>query len=64
MISFGLVSGAEQLKPIKWRVWAGEVERDSGGGGPYQGLEERIGFADLRSKRREFADWVRVIVYA
>ena len=50
--------GAEDLKPISWRVWAGKAERERGGG-PYQGLEERIGFMDIRAKRREFADWVR-----
>ncbi len=51
--------GAEDLKPINWRVWAGKVEKESGGGGPYQGLEERMGFVDIRAKRTEFADWVR-----
>ena len=51
--------GAEELKPISWRVWAGKVERESGGGGPYQGLEERMGFVDIRAKRRDFANWVR-----
>ena len=40
--------GAEELKPIKWRVWGGKVERESGGGGPFQGLEERLGFVDIR----------------
>jgi len=40
--------GAEELKPITWRVWAGKAERESGGGGPFQGLEERLGFVDIR----------------
>ena len=40
--------GAEELKPISWRVWAGQVERQSGGGGPFQGLEDRVGFVDIR----------------
>ena len=53
MICVGLVSGAEELKPITWRVWAGKVERESRGGGPYQGLEERVGFVDI---------WVRVML--
>ena len=48
MICVGLVIGAEELKPITWRVWAGQVERDSGGGGPFQGLEDRLGFMDIR----------------
>lgn len=48
MICVGLVVGAEELKPITWRVWAGNVERESGGGGPFQGLEDRLGFVDIR----------------
>ena len=48
MICVGLVVGAEDLKPITWRVWAGNVERESGGGGPFQGLENRLGFVDIR----------------
>ncbi len=48
MICVGLVVGAEDLKPITWRVWAGKVERESGGGGPFQGLEDRLGFVDIR----------------
>ena len=48
MICVGLVIGAEDLKPITWRVWAVKVERESGGGGPFQGLEDRLGFVDIR----------------
>lgn len=48
LICTGLVLGAEELKPIQWRVWAGKEERESGGGGPFQGLEERVGFMDIR----------------
>ena len=51
-ICIGLVSGAEELKPINWRVWAGKAERESGGGGPYQGLEDRMGFVDIRVSTR------------
>ncbi|KAM0796293.1 DNA mismatch repair protein MSH5 [Usnea florida] len=58
-ICVGLVLGAEELKPISWRVWAGKTERESGGGGPFQGLEDRLGFVDIRKKREDFADWVR-----
>lgn len=47
-ICVGLVLGAEELKPISWRVWAGRAERESGGGGPFQGLEDRLGFVDIR----------------
>lgn len=58
-ICVGLVLGAEELKPISWRVWAGNMERESGGGGPFQGLEDRLGFVDIRKKRKDFADWIR-----
>lgn len=44
----GLVFGAEELKPVTWRVWAGNTDRKSGGGGPFQVLEERLGFMDIR----------------
>ena len=53
----GLVLGAEELKPISWRVWAGRIEREKEvgregkggvGGNPFQGLEERVGFMDIR----------------
>ena len=47
-ICAGLVLGAEELKPISWRLWAGKMERESGGGGPFQGLEDRFGFVDIR----------------
>ena len=47
-ICVGIVSGADQLQPISWRIWAGEQEKRSGEGGPYQGLEDRMGFVDIR----------------
>ena len=40
--------GADELQPISWRVWAGKAERESRGGGPFQVLEERVGFVDIR----------------
>ena len=39
--------GTEELQPIEWRVWAGKVERERKGG-PYAGLEERMGFVNIR----------------
>lgn len=48
MVSIGLVLGAEKLKPITWRDWAGELERDGGARNPYLGLEERYGFWDIQ----------------
>ncbi|RJE19957.1 hypothetical protein PHISCL_07697 [Aspergillus sclerotialis] len=59
IVSLGLVLGAEQLKPISWSVWAGQIEKEGGARNPYRRLEERPGFIDIRAKRKEFADWVR-----
>ncbi|GLI73808.1 hypothetical protein PoHVEF18_002037 [Penicillium ochrochloron] len=59
IVSVGLVLGAEKLKPISWRDWAGEIERNGGARNPYLSLEERHGFWDIRAKRKEFADWIR-----
>ncbi|KAE8355538.1 magnesium transporter [Aspergillus coremiiformis] len=59
MVSVGLVLGAPKLKPISWSQWAGEIEKEGGARNPYRRLEERYGFWDVRSKRKEFADWVR-----
>ena len=47
-ICTGLVLGAEELKPVQWRVWAGKIEREGGDAGPFLGLEERVGFVDIR----------------
>lgn len=69
----GLVSGTPNLRPIQWRVWAGKVEREgepgflrSNGevekdfvGNPFRVLETRPGFIDIRTQRKEFAEWVR-----
>lgn len=48
LVSFGLILGAERLKPISWSAWAGEIEREGGVRNPYRGLEERYGFWDIR----------------
>lgn len=65
----GVVLSSPDLKPIKWNVWAGRLERSKearqikgfgqGGGNPYAALEERPGFLDIRAKRKEFAAWVK-----
>ena len=59
----GVVLGADKLKPISWRVWAGRIEkeeRENGGegnlgkgkgavgGNPFAELEVRSGFMDIR----------------
>lgn len=54
IVSIGLVLGAEKLKPITWRDWAGEIERDGGARNPYLGLEERYGFWDIRVRHDFF----------
>lgn len=48
LVCVGLVLGAEELRPITWKVSAGKADRESGGGGPFQALEERLGFMDIR----------------
>lgn len=48
LLCLGLVLGAEELQSISWRVWARKAERDSGGGGPFEALEDRMGFTDIR----------------
>jgi membrane magnesium transporter 1 len=48
LICFGLVAGADPLKPISWNVWAGNIEKEGGAGNPFKGFEERAGFVDIR----------------
>ncbi|KAK4993820.1 hypothetical protein LTR50_000033 [Elasticomyces elasticus] len=72
ILCFGIVSGSPELRPVEWAEWAGKLEREkqdltdaaAGAGGgmgrnPYRGLDERVGFLDIRGARREFAAWVR-----
>ncbi|PYH44390.1 membrane magnesium transporter family protein [Aspergillus saccharolyticus JOP 1030-1] len=59
IVSVGLVLGTEKLKPISWRDWAGEIEREGNARHPYRRLDERYSFWDVRAKRKEFADWIR-----
>lgn len=67
ILCVGVVLGSPDLQPIQWRVWAGKLEREKaarsneGGlvGNPYKALDERVGFLDIRAKRKEFAEWVR-----
>ncbi|KIW37781.1 uncharacterized protein PV06_09770 [Exophiala oligosperma] len=55
---FGLILGSESLKPVSWSAWAGKVEQD-GEPNPFHGLEERVGFMDIRAQRSEFSSWAR-----
>ena len=56
---FGIVLGAEALKPISWSTWAGNIEKEGG----HESLSGtgRARWDLLTSERRgkEFADWVR-----
>ena len=70
----GLVLSTGSLRPIRWREWAGKIEREGedgfrkdGGtgeverdfvGNPFRFLETRPGFVDIRKQRREFTEWV------
>ncbi|KAG5930015.1 hypothetical protein E4U42_003318 [Claviceps africana] len=72
LICFGLVTGSGKLHPIRWQVWAGKIERlrcaisvDGPGqldkdfrGCPFNMLESRPAFLDIRRERHEFAGWV------
>ncbi|RCI09031.1 hypothetical protein L249_4915 [Ophiocordyceps polyrhachis-furcata BCC 54312] len=69
MLCLGLVLGSQRLRPIKWHVWAGKVEREGAAGfldgsgkvdkeyrgNPFAALESRPGFINIRQQRREFA---------
>jgi hypothetical protein len=48
LVMTGLIFGAEKLRPISWSVWAGEIESKGGSENPFRGLEERVGFLDIR----------------
>lgn len=56
---FGLILGAEPLKPIAWNVWAGNIEKEGGAANPFRAFEERPNYIDIRAKRREFAEWAK-----
>jgi len=53
----GLVLGSDSLKPISWSAWAGKIEKEGGGANPYRGLEERVGFMDIRV-RSCYGKWI------
>ncbi|WPG99669.1 Hypothetical protein R9X50_00248800 [Acrodontium crateriforme] len=68
-LCLGVVLSSPSLKPIQWSAWAGRLERCKearkytefgvGGGNPYENLEERPGFLDIRGANRDFAEWIR-----
>ncbi|PFH54989.1 hypothetical protein XA68_11183 [Ophiocordyceps unilateralis] len=71
ILCFGLVLGSQKLRPIKWHVWAGKIEREGAAGfldgsrkvdkeyrgSPFGVLESRPGFINIRQQRRDFAQW-------
>lgn len=75
VVCLGLVLGAPVLRPIRWRVWAGKIEREGRAGfatgndgnssrgafvgNPFRMLETRPGFVDIRRQRTEFAQWAK-----
>ncbi|KAL7628154.1 hypothetical protein AAE478_002352 [Parahypoxylon ruwenzoriense] len=73
IVCLGMVLSTSKLRPIQWRVWAGKIEREgeagflsSSGevekdyvGNPFQLLESRPGFVDIRKQRKEFAVWAK-----
>ncbi|KAG5953356.1 hypothetical protein E4U53_005832 [Claviceps sorghi] len=72
LICLGLVTGSGKLHPIRWQVWAGKIERlrcamfvDASGqldkdfrADPFNMLESRPAFLNIRRERHEFAAWV------
>lgn len=64
ILCIGVVLSSQELKPIRWNVWAGRLESQKearryravgvGGGNPYAALEERAGFWDVRGARKGF----------
>lgn len=73
VVCLGLILGSPTLRPIRWHEWAGKIEREGGAGfssgsgevdkdyrgSPFQALESRPGFVDIRKQRREFTEWVK-----
>ncbi|KAF1817120.1 hypothetical protein P152DRAFT_453720 [Eremomyces bilateralis CBS 781.70] len=74
LLCTGIILHSAPLRPIRWRAWAEQIEKDQSRpegrkairapkgemvAHPFRFLEERRGFLDIRAKRMEFADWVR-----
>lgn len=72
-VVLGLVMGSPKLRPIRWNIWAGKIEREGGAGftdgtgrtekdfrgNPFAALDARQGFVDIRKQRKEFAQWAK-----
>ena len=70
VVVLGLVLGSPELRPIRWDVWAGKIERQGKEGltgedeknfrgNPFAILEARPGFVDIRRQRKEFSEWAK-----
>jgi hypothetical protein len=71
IICLGVVLGAPSLRPIRWNVWAGKIEREGDSGftndntgkdhvaNPFRFLDTRPGFVDIRRDRQMLTSWVK-----
>ena len=57
LLCVAIVMGAEELKPISWRVWAGGIEREKLAGGKEKRSEAEI-LAEMGRGRSEGYDWL------
>lgn len=55
----GLVLGSEPLRPIEWKVWAGNIEKEGGAANPFRVFEDRPNYLDIRAERAKFAEWAK-----
>ncbi|KAJ2899718.1 transmembrane protein 32 [Zalerion maritima] len=72
VLSLGLVLSTATLRPVKWHVWAGTMEREGRHAfaqdttdekdtvtNPFGMLETRPSFVDIRRHKADFAKWVK-----
>lgn len=61
LLSVGIVLSGWELRPVEWAKWAGQLEREKGQG-PYEFLDSRLGFIDVRVHNSELFDQHMLIV--
>lgn len=64
LLCLTVILGSSQLKPVKWREWTNEQEREAPGSVLHMSfaltsratniLEHRPGFLDIRARRKAF----------
>ncbi|MCJ1444466.1 MAG: hypothetical protein MMC23_004968 [Stictis urceolatum] len=69
LLCVAIVGASEELKPISWRAWAGQIEQNTLEGKVKEGGQDegfgwldtgkRRGFLDIRAQRRDFAEWAK-----